>query len=415
MSVRRAKLASFIVVLSLCGIILGLATFWVVERYFFGGSIRGTRAVTELSRRILGRDPTRDELSEGVALWRQSPKLLVEMAKRYQRALEARDEYGLSFVDQNGRVLSSLTGPLNLVLDPFTIYAHWPNQHTRLFNIDDRGFRVTPRRAAKPRMVVLGGSTAFGYALPSDAHAFPWLLAERFSDFEVINAGIVGYLSGQELASMVHRLDHLRPVVYVVFDGWNDLYDQGLYLHRAPNLFGFNNQFFDIQNRLVSYHLLTGGQQAHVGIGRTKPMEPEAAYLDALHASYAANLNLMRAFATARGARFLAVFQPELGNKVHRSPAEIKTLEKWNVLHKYLDRKFPAKYARMIRTAKDFCEREAIPFVDPQREPELRDTAETLFYDPPHLNERGHVLIADILERRLRRLLADAPLASTRP
>jgi hypothetical protein len=214
---------------------------------------------------------------------------------------------------------------------------------------------------------------------------------------------------------MVHRLDHLRPVVYVVFDGWNDLFDQDMFLHRAPNLFGFNNQFFDIQNRLVSYHLLTGGQDVHVGIGRTKPMEPEAAYLDALHASYAANLNLMRAFATARGARFLAVFQPEAGNKVHRSPAEIKSLEKWNVLHKYLDRKFPAKYARMIRSAKDFCEREAIPFIDPQREPELRDTAETLFYDPPHLNERGHVLIADILERRLRRLLADAPLASTRP
>ena len=416
MSVRRAKLASFIVVLSRCGIVLGLATFGVIERYYWGGSIRGTRAVTALSRQILGRDPTRDELSQGLALWRQSPELLMEMAKRHQKAAPQRaDEYGLSFVDQDGRVLSSLTGPLKLVLDPFTIYAHWPNQRTRLFNIDDRGFRVTPRRAAKPRMVVLGGSTAFGYLLPSDAHAFPWLLAERFSDFEVINAGIVGYLSGQELASMVHRLDHLRPAVYVVFDGWNDLFDQGLVYLRAPNLFGFNNQFFQIQNRLVSYHSLTGGQEAHVGTGGTKPVEPEAAYLDALHASYATNLNLMRAFATARGARFLAVFQPDLGNKVRRSPAEIKSLEDWNSRHKYLDRKFPAKYARMIRSAKDFCEREAIPFVDPQREPELRDTAETLFYDPPHLNERGHVLIADILERRLRKLLADAPLASARP
>ena len=62
MSVPRAKLASFIVVLSLGGIVLGLATFWVIERYFWGGSIRGTRAVTALSRQILGRDPTRDEL-----------------------------------------------------------------------------------------------------------------------------------------------------------------------------------------------------------------------------------------------------------------------------------------------------------------------------------------------------------------
>ena len=196
---------------------------------------------------------------------------------------------------------------------------------------------------------------------------------------------------------MVHR--SYLAAVYVVFDG-GTLFDQGLYLPRAPNLFGFNNQFFEIQNRLLLYHSLTGGQEARVGTGGTKPVEPEAAYLDALHASYTANLNLMRAFGTARGARFLAVFQPELGNKVHRSPAEITSLENWNARHKYLDRKFPAKYARMIRSAKEFCEREAIPFVDPQREPEPRDTAETLFYDPPHLNERGHVLIADILERR---------------
>jgi lysophospholipase L1-like esterase len=415
MSTRRATVAG-VVILSVFGIVLGLATFSLIERYFFGGSIRGTRAVTALSWHILGRAPTRDELAHGLALWRESPDALMDAAKpgRNQNATpQDNQDYGLSFVDQNGRVLSARTGPLKLVLDPFTIYAHWPNQRTGPFNIDDRGFRVTPRRAAKPRMVVLGGSTAFGYLMPSDAHAFPSLLAERFSDFEVINAAVVGYLSGQELASMVHRLDQLRPAIYIVFDGWNELFDQGLLLHRPPNLFGFNHEFFEIQNRLASYHSLTGGTQARLDPGGiAKPVEPEGAYLNAIHDSYAHNLNLMRAFATARGAKFLVVFQPELGNKPHRSPAEVKSLTKSNEMHKYLDRKFPAKYARMIRSAREFCEREGIPFVDAQREPELRDTAETLFYDPPHLNERGHVLIADILERRLRRMLADAPVAS---
>ena len=72
-----------------------------------------------------------------------------------------------------------------------------------------------------------------------------------------------------------------------------------------------------------------------------------------------------------------------------------------------MDQKFPAKYADMVRSARDYCATAGMPFADAHQEPELRDERKTLFYDPAHLNERGHALVAHVLERRLRSLLAE--------
>jgi hypothetical protein len=35
----------------------------------------------------------------------------------------------------------------------------------------------------------------------------------------------MGFLSGQEVAQMVHYLDEFNPSLYIVFDGWNDIYN----------------------------------------------------------------------------------------------------------------------------------------------------------------------------------------------
>jgi hypothetical protein len=415
MGLRARPLLRF-VVFPLFGIAVGLGLFWVVQEHFFHGSIRGTRAVIALSRQVLGREPTPGELAKGVELWRQSPEVLLRAVKEYERGLRQEGDYGLALVDQDGHVLSKQSGPLALVLDPFTVYANWPNQRTKRFTIDEHGFRATPRRPGKPRLVVLGGSTAFGHLLPSDASTLAWLLAQRFGDFDVINASVVGYLSAQELAQMVHRLDRLRPVAYVVLDGWNDLFDQ-LARHRGPAQLGFNSQFFELERRLHAYHRLTDGQSSlgdRAG-GPAPPGSDEDAYLRSLRETYVANLDRMHAFATARGARLLVAFQPELGNKRFPSDAERKILATFNTWFKYLDAGIPAKYARMIREAREHCDASRIAWADPQQEPEMRDERQTLFYDPPHLNERGHALLAEILHRRLRSLLADPPRGLSPP
>lgn len=49
-------------------------------------------------------------------------------------------------------------------------------------------------------------------------------------------------------------------------------------------------------------------------------------------------------FAHSRGAKFLLVFQPELGNKKIPSEDEKKLLEIWSSQFGYLDRKIPERY-----------------------------------------------------------------------
>jgi hypothetical protein len=404
-------------VLPLFGVLLGVGLFWASQKYLPGKSLEGRRVVISLTRQILGRDPSPEELEKGLALWRQSPDAFYRAAEQYLTKDES--GYGVSLVDQNGRVISKRSGPLKLVLDPFTIYTNWPNQHTIRFNIDGHGFRATPGNEGKPRIVVLGASVAFGHLLPSDEVTFPWLLAQRLTDFHVLNAGVAGYLSGQELALMVHRLDEFRPVAYLLFDGWNELFDQDLVVRRAPQLFGFNNQFFEMQNRLHDYHVMAGGPVGRVSeqAALPSPSSDEDTYLRALRTAYVTNISRMHSFAAARGARFLVVFQPELGNKRFRTEQEQMSLEAMNTAHKYLDRKFPAKYAAMVREAKSFCQTAGIQYLDIQQEPELRDQRQTIFYDAAHLNEPGQMIVADILERRLRSLLQGAgapPATSTR-
>ena len=62
-----------------------------------------------------------------------------------------------------------------------------------------------------------------------------------------------------------------------------------------------------------------------------------------------------------------------------------------------LERTFPARYAKLVRYAKDHCQEAGIPFIDIQQEPAVRDEKLTLFSDLAHLNERGQVLEADVL------------------
>jgi len=73
-----------------------------------------------------GISPAPTELAQGLALWRKSPDALCKAARNSEAEIREQADYGLSFVDQSGRALSRLAGPLKLVFDPFTVCANWP-------------------------------------------------------------------------------------------------------------------------------------------------------------------------------------------------------------------------------------------------------------------------------------------------
>ena len=144
-------------------------------------------------------------------------------------------EYSLVFVDHLGRRLSEKDGSLDFALDPYSLYRNAPFQETKLFRIDGHGFRGGFDEAdPRPRVLCVGGSAAFGFGLASDVDVFTARLAALEPRWQVVNAAVVGYLSGQELAEVVHRGDVVAPAAVVALDGWNDLYVPLLAATRFP-------------------------------------------------------------------------------------------------------------------------------------------------------------------------------------
>lgn len=78
--------------------------------------------------------------------------------------------------------------------------------------------------------------------------------------YNVINSAVSGFLSGQELAQMIHYFDDFVPELYIVLDGWNDVSIPYESIKEWPVLnpfIGYNNAFLMIENRLADYVQLT--------------------------------------------------------------------------------------------------------------------------------------------------------------
>ena len=107
-----------------------------------------------------------------------------------------------------------------------------PNQHNEYVNINSFGFRGVEISKEKPenvyRIIMLGGSTLFGYGASSDETTIPGFLQKKFettdSDFkvEIINAGSSGAYSKTETLYVKHKLLDFDPDLIIVYDGWND-------------------------------------------------------------------------------------------------------------------------------------------------------------------------------------------------
>jgi len=88
---------------------------------------------------------------------------------------QVRPYYWPSLQTHDGIALGTRFGPLKLVLHPFVSYANLPNQKTPHFSINSLGFRggdIRKDEKTKKRIIVVGGSTAFGTGLQYDDETF---------------------------------------------------------------------------------------------------------------------------------------------------------------------------------------------------------------------------------------------------
>lgn len=311
-------------------------------------------------------------------------------------------DYALSLVDGAGRPIAEPHGPLRLMLDPFTVYRTAPTQRNSSYSIDDHGFRGGMGDGQRPRVFLLGGSAAFGQDLPGDDDTITANLSSGVPNVEIVNAAVVGFLSGQELALMVHHLDRFHPAGYIVLDGWNELFDQYHFGGRPDGRLGFNNSFFDVENRLHAHHAALTAQTPNPRPnGMT--LNREQVFDDVVD-EYLANLDRMNDFALARGAHLLVALQPEIAQKRSLTPRERKALDAWNHAYRYVDLGFSATFERLIGRTADFCQSKGIPLVVIGRQAELAETNDELFLDPVHLSAAGSRVVAAILAREWDRL-----------
>jgi lysophospholipase L1-like esterase len=173
-------------------------------------------------------------ISLGVAL----PLILVEVLgsiglhyeKQQRRAEERELEERLS-IDIRDRGTPTMP-------DPYLLYRIEPNREHPRVRTNELGLRedsMTREASAETfRVLVLGGSVAWGYTSRSNDETVSALLEDYLSErsaesetlagrsVEVLNAGVPGYVSWQAAIAYARHYRVLEPDVIISIDGFND-------------------------------------------------------------------------------------------------------------------------------------------------------------------------------------------------
>ena len=101
---------------------------------------------------------------------------------------------------------------------------------------------MNPKPADEVRIFFVGGSTVIGgrpveTTIPATVEA--QLQANGLPQARSYNFGVLSFVSGQELALLVHRLIDLKPDLVIAYDGGNDLYEPWVYDPRPGYPFNF--------------------------------------------------------------------------------------------------------------------------------------------------------------------------------
>lgn len=298
---------------------------------------------------------------------------------RYEESQGPGGPYSGNLVDRLGAPLSRRQGHIKLALDPWTTYRNLPNQRLPYLTIDANGYRVADLRPPGERktLVILGGSVPFGQGLASDAETFAAQLALKLPALHVVNAATVGFLSGQELAEMVHYADRLRPALYVTFDGWNEVHAQT----GGAAAYGVGYNWHMVRQIEDQLRHAVGGEPA-----KHEPFHPSS---NQIADAYIENLDRMQAFARGRGAEILFVFQPHLSAALDAQGRFADWRKKWYSARPRFDQDYDDVIARAVRA----CGERGWTCLDMSSA--LR--AAELFVDPVHPNAAGHARIAELL------------------
>ena len=364
--------------------------------------------------------------------------LAAELYLRHRHSHTPPPPYATEVSTHDGQKISPQDGAVKLALAPFTIYRNLPSQHSAVVNINSRGLRAEEgaEQDSRPKIILLGGSATFGQGAETDQDTIPAILQQSIKSHRVLNAGVIGFQSGQELTYLVTQLIDYQPAIVVAYDGWNDVFDVAYGPERDVNDLGFNSNFYSFEHQLVLNYqtqvspyeslsrligatsskslVLTRFAQAISAYRRQEAITAQAsanqargkALLDSAVTTYVNNVRKMAVFSHASGARFVVVLQPELGQRLNATAEEKRLLSASTIGNIPYGDSFPSLYREFLTEAKEQLTRVGVEWIDTNESPRFQASPTTLFLDPVHTNRRGNEIVSEIMAPKLQLLIA---------
>ncbi|MBI1389054.1 MAG: hypothetical protein GC154_11460 [bacterium] len=352
--------------------------------------------------------------------------------------------YSVSFYTHDGERISTSEGEVKLALAPYTLYKTLPDQHLGYLNVNSDGFRgpeLGEKKEDRLRVMLLGASTAFGFGAASDEDTFAMILDRSGGRFEVINASVIGFVSGQERSYLTNELLRYQPDWVVTFDGYADIFD-AWHLHTAlgvlksPREMAYNLIVMpQIEDELkANFRTQSSPWAAFTRFARTAlfksflirrlneqvekaeelasrklklnqrdytPLPDE--YFDRVVDGFTGNLLEIARWCENRGVRYTSVLQPDITSKRNRTPDEEALLSAINELVPHYRKHYGEVYRRFMRRSHEVLLERGLDVIDIAEQPAFAYDGETLFVDSAHFNAEGNRVIASILRDALRR------------
>jgi lysophospholipase L1-like esterase len=116
---------------------------------------------------------------------------------------------------------------------PFLGWIGEPNTNLSTIKTNELGFRdrpLLPREDNEYRILILGGSTAWGLGASSNENTVAGTLESQLNNssggvaYRVMNGAYPGWQSRQELTALMEYYDEFDPDLIIAITGWNDVY-----------------------------------------------------------------------------------------------------------------------------------------------------------------------------------------------
>jgi hypothetical protein len=337
--------------------------------------------------------------------------------------------------------------------DPLLTFRNAPLSHIPCFDeqgnvrgrltIDEHGF-VGNRTMSPPReyfsddvfnIIVTGGSAVVGCQTSGNERTFASLLEVALNAddvfrrggkrVQVINAGVAGYSSSQELIYYMFDLQYLNPHMWVMVNGGNEKWKISDACMRGATEWHHHPIAETRERRLslmpASRHLIetiiqeTRGDPTEAGYKNIRGAQRSAAE------RYARNIEVAAQISKASGALFVHALQPMFGwgrRECSRTEPHIRGRSRTDPhisgeLLRHIDRTYFQRMsifyeestARLEDLSRRYRDDTSCRFWNASDV--FDDTAESVYHDPRHYNDLGHWLLAKELATVITKMCRD--------